>query len=255
MNPPSPINVSHHLFLGLKEREQPTGLHADLEFVGKKSFKEPDNWDQLSDETKENLRLHHNWVNMLTVVPGISDAKARRIASVYPSAHALMDEYLDERVSERTRQLLLQDLFRENSGGGGGGGGGKGKGPSGGTGSSALLLSQSTGGKGAATMVGKGAGGNAKTGSSSAKPKSSNKPLVATKTMRQVTPLTLPTHNIYPYPYQYRPLRIPMIRNAMAICYPSEHPPYSSHYIYIPSLKTTFHCMMYCCSYQNEYIE
>ena len=121
MNPPSPINVSHHLFLGLKEREQPTGLHADLEFVGKKSFKEPDNWDQLSDETKENLRLHHNWVNMLTVVPGISDAKARRIASVYPSAHALMDEYLDERVSERTRQLLLQDLFRENSGGGGGG--------------------------------------------------------------------------------------------------------------------------------------
>ena len=167
---------------GLKDRDQPPGIHTDLEFMGKKTFKEPDNWDQLSDDAKENLRLHHNWVNMLTVVPGISEAKARRITSVYSSVHALMDVYMDERLNERAKQLLLQDLFRENSGGGAGGSG------------SALLSSQSatmTNGKGTSSVTGgKGSGGTTKTtGVSSAKQKTSNKPLVATKTMRQVTPL------------------------------------------------------------------
>ena len=158
--------------------------------MGKKTFKEPENWDQLSDDTKEGLRLHHNWVNMLTVVPGISEAKARRITSVYSSVHALMDVYMDERLNERAKQLLLQDLFRENSGGGGAGG-------SGGAAGSALLSSQSatmTNGKATSSATGgKGSGGtNLKTtGVSSAKQKTSNKPLVATKTMRQVTPLWL----------------------------------------------------------------
>ena len=172
--------------------------------MGKKTFKEPENWDQLSDDTKENLRLHHNWVNMLTVVPGISEAKARRITSVYSSVHALMDVYMDERLNERAKQLLLQDLFRENSGGGGGGGG-KGKDPTGGAAGSgsALLSSQSatmTSGKGTSTVTGgKGSGGNTKTtGVSSAKQKTSNKPLVATKTMRQVTPLCGLILYIYP---------------------------------------------------------
>ena len=164
--------------------------------MGKKTFKEPENWDQLSDDTKENLRLHHNWVNMLTVVPGISEAKARRITSVYSSVHALMDVYMDERLNERAKQLLLQDLFRENSGGGGAGG-------SGGAAGSALLSSQSatmTNGKATSSATGgKGSGGNTKTtGVSSAKQKTSNKPLVATKTMRQVTPLCGLILYIYP---------------------------------------------------------
>ena len=147
--------------------------------MGKKTFKEPDNWDQLSDDAKESLRLSHNWVNMLTVVPGISEAKARRIASVYPSAHTLMDQYLDVSVSERVRQLLLQDLFRENNSGGGGGGaaGGKGKTAAGGKVSAKTGTSTSS----------------STSSSSSAKGKSTNKPLVATKTMRQVTPLALIT--------------------------------------------------------------